>query len=367
LAEAAVIYVGFFQWLSRGQLARATAEVQGTTPNTICSIAMTTSLPSFRDDKPPDITSILVSYNTSPLLGRLFAALDAARGMLRLQIIIVDNASRDDSVAILRSHHPDVELIENQTNVGFGRANNQALPLVRGRYVLLLNTDAFVSPDTLQKTVNFMDATPRCGVVGVKLVGPDGSLQPSCRYFPTPWNSFLVTSGLFRFFSSVRLVDDLSWDHATIRECDWVPGCYYLIRREVIDQVGLFDPRYFMYFEEVDHCRAVRKAGWSVIYYPWTQVIHIGGESAVSSAPLTHAGRQISALQIESELLYFRKHHGLSGVLTSVCLTMLAYSVKACSALIKRRDPAESAAAIRYPWAVLKLLVDTRLASRPTR
>ena len=142
-------------------------------------------------------------------------------------------------------------------------------------------------PIRLLKTVEFMDSHPRCGVLGVKLVGPDGSLQPSCRYFPTPWNVFLARTGLHRFFPGTRLVDDMSWDHASVRECDWVPGCYYLVRREVIEDVGLFDPRYFLYYEEVDHCRAVRQAGWSVIYYPHTQVVHIGGESAESEGPLT--------------------------------------------------------------------------------
>ena len=150
-------------------------------------------------------------------------------------MIVVDNASSDGSVEVLKSQYPNVELIANQTNVGFARANNQALPRLRGRYVLLLNTDAFVSPDTLSKTVSFMDANSKCGVLGVKLVGRDGSLQPSCRYFPTPWNLFLASTGVARFFPRARLVDDMSWDHKSVRECDWVPGCYYLVRREVID------------------------------------------------------------------------------------------------------------------------------------
>ena len=97
---------------------------------------------------------------------------------------------------LLRVKYPDVELIENKINVGFGRANNQALPMARGRYLLLLNTDAFVAPDTLQKTIDYMDAHARCGVLGVKLVGADGSLQPSCRYFPTPWNVFAASNRL---------------------------------------------------------------------------------------------------------------------------------------------------------------------------
>src|SRR5262249_38792404 len=268
-------------------------------------------------DEHPDVTVIVVSYNTAHLLDRLFAALDSARAALKLQVIVVDNASRDNSLEILRTQYPDVELIENPINVGFARANNQALPAARGRYLLLLNTDAFVWPDTLQMTVDFMDSHPRCGVLGVKLVGLDGSLQPSCRYFPTPWNVFLAASGLNRFFPGTGLVDDMSWDHASVRECDWVPGTYYLVRREVIERVGLFDPRYFLYYEEVDHCRRVRQAGWSVMYCPFTQVVHIGGESAATEGPITQAGRQISVLQLESELLYFRKYYGVVGVLAA--------------------------------------------------
>ncbi|POZ99712.1 glycosyltransferase family 2 protein, partial [Pseudomonas sp. MWU12-2312b] len=109
-----------------------------------------------------------------------------------------------------------------------------------------------------------------------------GDLQPSCRYFPTPLNVFMARTGLERFFPGVKKVDDMTWDHNSVRECDWVPGCYYLIRREVIDQVGLFDPRYFLYYEEVDHCKRVKQAGWKVVYYPHTTVVHIGGESAKS-------------------------------------------------------------------------------------
>src|SRR5690348_5510406 len=110
----------------------------------------------------PDVSVIVVNYNTAHLLDRMFAALDASRGNLNLQIIVVDNASRDNSVEMLRAQYPNVELIANATNRGFARANNQAVPRARGRYVLLLNTDAFVSADTLPKTVEFMDEQPKC-------------------------------------------------------------------------------------------------------------------------------------------------------------------------------------------------------------
>jgi GT2 family glycosyltransferase len=276
----------------------------------------------------PDVSIVVVNYNTAHLFDRLFSSLAAAQGILRLQTIVVDNASRDDSISILVDRYPWVELINNAINVGFGRANNQAIPRIRGRYILLLNTDAFVSPDTLVKTLSFMEQNSRCGILGVKLVGADGSLQPSCRFFPTPWNVFVAANGLERYFPRTKMVDDMRWDHRTTRQCDWVPGCFYLVRKELVDQIGLFDPRFFLYYEEVDHCRRARSAGWTIAFYANTQVVHVGGESAKTDSALTSAGRQVARLQVESELLYFRKHYGLSGLTGSVVLT-------ACGALLE--------------------------------
>jgi N-acetylglucosaminyl-diphospho-decaprenol L-rhamnosyltransferase len=325
-----------------------------------------TPMSSSEVQMPPDLTVIVVSYNTEHLLSRMFEALEASRGALRLQIICVDNASRDGSVQLLLARYPNVELIRNKTNVGFGRANNQAIPSIRGRYVLLLNTDAFVSPDTLTKTIAYMDQNLQCGVLGVKLIGTDGSLQPSCRYFPTPWNVFVNTTGLSRFFPATRLVDDLSWDHESERQCDWVPGCYYLIRRDVIQRIGLFDPRYFLYYEEVDHCRAVRRAGWTVVYYPYTKVTHIGGESAASDGA-TLGTREVLALRIESELLYFRKHFGIFGLFAFIILGALSDIVTGFKALVRRLDIVRAASTAKYTWLRVRLLLDTHLASGPTR
>ena len=311
-----------------------------------------------------DVSVIVVNYNTAHLLHEMWASLARARGELRVQVIVVDNASRDDSVAVLRRDFGQAQLIFNEANVGFGRANNQGLALATGRYVLLLNTDAFVAPDTLSKTIAYMDAQPDCGVLGVRLVGSDGELQPSCRYFPTPWNVFLARSGLARFFRKARLVDDMDWDHASVRECDWVVGCCYLVRREVIDQVGLFDPRFFLYLEEVDHCQAVKQAGWKVVYFPDTSVVHLGGESAKSDSQLTSIGKQISALQIESELLYFRKHHGIIGLLLFIALTNVADFLVAGKCLVRRLG----LRSVREHWlTVWRLAARTRMGTRPTR
>jgi GT2 family glycosyltransferase len=314
-----------------------------------------------------DITIAIVNYNTAFLLDRLFSALGAAQGRLKLQIIVIDNVSRDNSLEIVREKYPFVELIANDTNVGFGRANNQALARMRGRYLLLLNTDAFVATDTLANTFEFMERNPRCGVLGVKLVGEDGALQPSCRFFPTPWNIFLVAHGLEKYFPKSQLIDDESWDHRSVRQCDWVPGCFYLVRKAVLDQLGLFDPRFFLYYEEVDHCRRVRQAGWDVIYYPYTEVVHVGGESAKSDAPLTCAGRQISKLRVESELLYFRKHHGIVAVTSWIALVACGALLSLFKDVVRPAQRGQRSTHRQYLATILLLLTPTRWGLRPTR
>ena len=310
---------------------------------------------------------LLVNYNTATLLDPMFYALRQSIGADAMRYLLVDNASADDSLERLAKVCPEAFLITNEHNVGFGRANNQLLEHLQGKYALLLNTDAFVAADTLSKTLAYMEAHPDCGVLGVRLVGREGDLQPSCRYFPTPLNVFVARAGLTRFFPWLQMVDDMTWDHASVRECDWLPGCYYLVRREVIDQVGLFDPRYFLYYEEVDHCKRVKQAGWKVVYYPDTTVVHIGGESAKSVGELNAASRQISTLQIESELLYFRKHHGLLGLALHMLLVSLGDLILALKALLKGRGLAAIGACWQHARATWTLLRDTKIASQPTR
>lgn len=313
------------------------------------------------------LTTIFVNYNTAALLPKAIGDLRQAAGTIPYRVIIVDNASRDDSTSVMKAEFADCHLLFNDINVGFGRANNQALPYLEGKYVLLLNTDAFVSPDAIEITLAYMESHPDVGIVGARLVGRDGSLQPSCRYFPSPWSLFLSRVGLGRFFPWVRLMDDMEWDHATPRSCDWVPGCYYMVRREVIENVGLFDPRYFLYYEEVDHCLAVKRAGWEVHFIPDVSVVHIGGESAKSEGEITQSGRQLEELQIESELLYFRKNHGLSSALLDVVLLMLSDLILPVKQLLKGAKSVGWAEHWQHATRVWTLFRRTRWASQPTR
>jgi N-acetylglucosaminyl-diphospho-decaprenol L-rhamnosyltransferase len=286
----------------------------------------------------PALTTVIVSYNTRALLDPCLDALaKACAGLGRCDTIVVDNASRDGSPEHVEQHHPDVRLIRSGGNLGFGRANNLALPFFEAPYMLLLNTDAFVGEDSVRAALSLMESRPDCGILGVRLTGRDGDVQPSCRYSPTPCNLFLVRTGLVRHFPRVRMIDGAEWAPGATTECDWVPGCFYLIRKEVIAQVGLFDPRYFLYYEEVDHCLAARRAGWKVLYTPATTVVHIGGESAKAEAALTTGGRQIDRISMESAMLYFRKNFGLPMLLSHLCLETVGDVYLLLKAVLKRR------------------------------
>lgn len=315
-----------------------------------------------------DLCVVIVNYNTAHLLERCIGRLRVASRDIAVRVVIVDNASRDGSAAFIREHFPDCVLIANEENVGFGRANNQALEFCNGPYLLLLNADAYVCPDTLVKSLAHMHARPRCGVLGVRLTNEAGQSSYRGRPFPDTWTNFLVQTGLWRlFYAPPAPSSDADEPAGGAWACDWVVGCFYLTRREVIEQVGLFDPRYFLYFEEVDHCRAVKDAGWTVECLAGASVIHVGGGSAESEGELSASGRQISALQTESELLYYRKHNGLPGLLATVSLALLADAIRSFKWILKRRRLAGVGVFWRNSVMVCRLARQTRLGTRATR
>jgi N-acetylglucosaminyl-diphospho-decaprenol L-rhamnosyltransferase len=288
-------------------------------------------------------------------------------GDFELEVFVIDNASKDNSVELISTKFPDITLIENKENVGFGRANNQALSLVKGDYILLLNTDAFVAADTLQKSINYMQSNPRCGILGARLLSRNGEQQPSCRYFPTPFNLFVERVGLRYLLPQIKLVDDVNFNAELTQSCDWVPGCYYMVRKQVVNDVGLFDPLYFLYSEEVDHCFAVKKAGWDIVYLADINVIHIGGESAKSVGTISMVSRQVPQLQIESELLYFRKNHGVSGMLSHILLSNLTDMLQTLKDIIRLKGAQKILYNIKRILAFWRTLFVTDFAKRSTR
>ena len=314
-----------------------------------------------------DFTVIIVSYNTVEMTLNCLRNVEASEGPVTKQVMVIDNASADGSAERIAREFPSVRLIANAENVGFARANNQAITEGIGRYVLLLNSDAFVPPDALRKTIAFMDAHPECGISGGRIVDEHGRLQPSARFWPTPLNTFLSRTGLGRVFPWVRPIDDMSWDHRSVRACDWVPGCYFVVRGEVIDKVGLFDPHYFLYFEEVDLCMAAKRAGWAVLFDPDVEIIHIGGASAKNLGDLNEAGRQIEDIRLESEFMFYRKNYGFRCALAGLGLTWFADLLLMAKGVLKPTRSASVSARFRHIRQTWTAFHTTKFGTRSVR
>jgi GT2 family glycosyltransferase len=206
----------------------------------------------------PQVSIVIVSFNTRDLLRECIGVVRREVGGIVQETIVVDNASRDGSADMVRSQFPEVQLIRSDTNLGFAGANNRAFAIARGSYIVLLNSDAFVEPNALPLSVMHMEANPGVGLGGARLIGRDGSWQPAARMFPSPLNDLLMLSGLAASYPRSRFLGraDRTWaDPGKAAAVDWAPGAYSIIRKEVLDRVGYFDDRFFLYYEEVDLCR----------------------------------------------------------------------------------------------------------------
>lgn len=284
----------------------------------------------------PDVSVVVVSFNTRDLLRDCLRTLEERAGSVSYELIVVDNASRDGSADMVEAEFPHATLLRSDVNLGFAGANNRGFEMARGRYIVLLNSDAFVEPGALELSVAKMDADPRVGLASGRLVGRDGAWQPSARMFPSVTNDLLTLSGLgdkyphSRFFGRM----DRTWaDPMEAAEVDWVPGAYSIIRRGALEEIGFFDQRFFLYYEEVDLCLRIKEAGYQLWYWPDIVVVHIGGESARTVAEenggLTETGAQLTLWRMRSALLYHRKHHGYVGALAAMAAEGLWYRVRA--------------------------------------
>jgi GT2 family glycosyltransferase len=268
------------------------------------------------ESKPlPEISIVVVSYNTKEMTRKCLETINKYGKNVSYEIIVVDNASYDGSANMIACDFPEVRLIRLNTNKGFSGGNNEGIKKASGKYILLLNSDAFIEEGSLEKAVCYMKENPTVGIMGCKLTNPDGSLQPSARMLPSILNKALHISGLaFRFQKSKFFgrVDFSWWDHSSPREVGWVVGAFYMIRKETLQSIGLLDERYFLYFEEIDYCRAASKAGWKVVMNPDIRVVHLGGQSSNGTNQMISAkGKQLIKIRLISEFRYWRKYHGL--------------------------------------------------------
>ena len=255
----------------------------------------------------PTLSVIIVSWNVRDLLQRALASVFASwGGEPGLEVIVVDNASRDGSVQMLHETFPQVRVIANAENRGFPGGNNQGIAAATGDFLLLLNPDTEVLADALPRMVDYLRARPDVGMVGPQLLNADGSVQSSRRHFPTvpvlflesTWLDKLVPRKHRRYYYAQNRPDHVTQD------VDWITGAAMLTRREVIDRIGGMDEGFFMYSEELDWCKRIKTTGWRVVYFPEARIVHYEGKSSEQVVPARHVYFQ------SSKVRYTRKYHG---------------------------------------------------------
>jgi hypothetical protein len=229
-----------------------------------------------------DISIVIVSWNVRKLLKQCLLSIQKYTGDLKIEIIVVDNASKDESTAMVQSEFPNVKIVANATNKGFAAANNQGIKISSGRYVLLLNPDTEIRGQTLQRLIAFADANQKAGVIGGKHLNPDLTLQQSVRRLPTIGVLLLLLFKVGKLFPNLKTLQNYyatNFNYSKPQTVEQVAGSCFLIRRDVLEKVGNLDERFFIWFEEVDYCRRVAAAGWQIWYYADAEIIHYGGQS----------------------------------------------------------------------------------------
>ncbi len=302
----------------------------------------------------PVVSVIIVNYNTRQMTLECLQKLYRELGDIPSEVWVVDNASNDGSCNAIRSEFPQVRLIENTGNRGFGAANNQAMAAAAGEYFLLLNSDAFPKPGAVQVLIGYLRTRPQQAAVGPRLLNEDGSLQLSCFRLPSPalawYENIWLSSALprHRVFGNYR-----RWTHEEERTVDYIIGACMLIRRQAYEQVGGFDERFFMYSEEADWQKRMRDVGWTIGFTPEANVVHLGGASGATEKP------HINGHFYDSHDFYMKKHYGLSGffsyrlaMILGCFLRMILWSVVVIS-VPRRRGLAKSKARL-YSWLVLR-------------
>ena len=269
---------------------------------------------SFEGAK-PEVSIIVISFNTRELLHECLSTCVAECADIPAEILVVDNVSTDGSIEMVEREFPQVILIKSEVNLGFGVANNVALERARGRYFVLLNSDAFFEPGSLALAIKHMDETPTCGLGGALLVGRGGTWQPSAKAFHSISGDIIVLTGLADKFPKSQVFGRVSrtWaDESVPAKVDWVPGAFAIIRPSALKTIGLFDPLFFLYYEEVDLCLRMNQAGLEVWYWPDVKITHVGGQSSKTLKKLEFSTRtaQVVLWRMRSTLLYYRKHHG---------------------------------------------------------
>ncbi len=301
-----------------------------------------------------ELSVVIVNYRVKYLLEQTLRSVEQAMQGMTGEIIVVDNLSQDDSIAFSRERHPSVTYIENQENVGFARANNQAIMQARGEYTLILNPDTIITPRCLQDGIEWMKSHPKCGAIGARMMDGNGVFLPeSKRAFPTPWVSFCKIFGLSKLFPRSPWFAKYHLRYLSDQEpqcIDILSGAYMLCRTGLLQQLGGFDEDFFMYGEDIDLSYRIVKAGYQNWFLP-TPMVHYKGES-------THKdSMRYVRIFYDAMLIFYRKHFPRFSVLFYPIIklgVLVRASLSIAKRLVKRILPKRGKTASgSWPWVII--------------
>jgi GT2 family glycosyltransferase len=276
------------------------------------------------------ISIIIVSWNAKKYLAE---CLDSIYRSLPndTEIIVVDNASSDGSPDAVRDAFPGVHLVLNDDNYGFAKANNIGIQASTGEYIFFINSDVVVKAGCFGKMISYMDNHLDIGVLGPKIIGPNGEVQRSCMGFPSLWNSFSRALALDTIFLGMKLFGGhlmTYWPHNDIRPVDVINGCFWMVRRKALQATGPLDERFFIYGEDIDWCKRFHDKGWEVVFYPEAEAIHYGGASS-ANAPL----KFFIEMQ-RADYQYWEKHHTRLASIAFLSIRLLHYTVRLAGGIV---------------------------------
>jgi GT2 family glycosyltransferase len=275
------------------------------------------------DQVRPDISIVIISYNTLEMTRDCLLSVFRNIGKLASQVIVVDNDSKDGSAQMVRNTFPEALLIANDRNLGFAAANNQGFRLASGEYILLLNSDTVVLGDVLERSVEYMRANSAVGAMGCRVLNTDRTMQETCSGYPTLGRLFMMTMALDRL-PGLKTYDRYllrGWQRDSERDVEVISGCYLLVRRLAIAEVGGLDENFFFFGEETDWCLSMRKAGWQLKFAPVGEIIHHGGGS------VKKLNYRRDVMLTEATIRLHKKNGGvISAVIAFVILAVFNFS-----------------------------------------
>lgn len=257
-----------------------------------------------------DLSIVILNYRTRGLLRQCLKGLVKTSSKYKREIIVVDNASHDGTADMIAREFPGVRCIESSTNCGYGPGNNIGIRAAKGRYIAIMNPDIVVLDDSHDRLIEYLDAHADVGIVAPQLKNPNGSIQFSCYRFPSPMIPIYRRTPLGKLSAGKRAVASYlmsDWDHAEEREVDWVLGGCFMMQRNMIDQIGLFDERFFLYFDDTDICRRAWEHGWKVVYFPSASFVHLHRRES-AGALFKSLMNKVTRIHIVSGVRYFQKY-----------------------------------------------------------